>query len=365
MSKKTIFVVGGGTGGHLFPAIALGEELMDRGYKVHLVTDKRCEKYIDSNIILTVHILSLGHMYSGIIAKLGMLYRLIFGSLQSVRLIIKYKPSLVIGFGGYTAFPTLLASKLLRIPIIIHEQNCFLGKVNKFFFAAASKVALNFAETTNLPNGDSSKIIVAGNPVRKSIRIMNPLRQFNASPFHILVIGGSQGAKIFSSILPDALKIVRNKLPDTTLSITQQASVDDSVRLKELYASLGIDATIGQFFHDMPSQYLKSHLAICRAGASTIAELIYLGQPSILIPFPFAAEDHQDFNAKVLASKNAAFAFNQHNVTSEDIAHQIIYLINDREKLSEMSKTLCELKKDSTAILSDAIDQILFSVSEL
>lgn len=359
MTHKTIFVVGGGTGGHLFPAIALGETLSDKGYNVHLVTDKRCEKYIDSNIKLNTHILSLGHMRSGVLAKLSMICRLIYGTFKSLFLIMRHKPSLVIGFGGYTVFPTLLAAKLLCIKIILHEQNCFLGKVNKFFFASASKVALNFAETTNLPNIGQDKIIVSGNPVRKSIRMINPIRSFNDEPFHILVIGGSQGAKIFSSIVPEALRIIKRKLPDIQISITQQANSDDSLELKKIYDSLGVNSVIEQFFYDIPNQYLKSHLAICRAGASTIAELIYLGQPSILIPFPFAAEDHQTFNAKVLVSKGAAISFNQSHIKAEDIANQIIDLITHREKLAKISSSIIDLRKDSTAILSNAIDQLL------
>ncbi len=354
--RNVIFVVGVGTGGHLFPAVALGEAMATRGYEAHLITDTRCQKYLGKDIDLPVHILSLGSIRSSITTKLLTMIRIFIACLYSIYLIIRHKPLVVVGFGGYTTFPTLLVAKILGINIVIHEQNCFLGKVNKFFFNVASKVALNFAETTNLPNVSDSKIVITGNLVRKAISSLNPTRRFDDVDFRILVIGGSQGAKVFATIVPDALKIVRAKLPDIKLSITQQASSVDKPILEGFYQAINVDAVIAPFFHDMPQKYTSSHLTICRAGASTISELIYLGQPAILIPFPFAAEDHQTFNAKALCSKNVAWSFQQSTLTPEMLAVKIMKLIEDRAELQMVSEQLLGMRKDSVKMLSDIVE---------
>ena len=358
MNSKTVFVVGGGTGGHLFPAMSLADELLTRGHTVQLITDTRCTKYIKSTNY-PVSILNLGSMRSGVVAKALMACKLAIATAKCIALFIRHKPSVVVAFGGYPTFPSLVAAKLMAIPIMLHEQNCFLGKVNKLFFDSATKVALNFADTANLPKTTSDKILISGNPVRADIRAITPKRDFSFEPFTILVIGGSQGAKIFSEIIPEAIILMKKAKPELQLRIVQQASKDANTYLQKVYENLSINFELCEFFHDMPQRYISSHIVICRAGASTIAELVHLGQPAILIPFPFAAEDHQNFNAKVLEKKSAGWRFEQSALTPQILANTLLRLAECREELSSTSDTLLTLKIDATKILGDTVEEIM------
>ncbi|MES2215461.1 MAG: undecaprenyldiphospho-muramoylpentapeptide beta-N-acetylglucosaminyltransferase [Pseudomonadota bacterium] len=352
----TIFVVGGGTGGHLFPAIALGKELARLGSEVALITDTRCKGYIGPQLGLETHILSLGSMKYSFFAKALMAIKLVFASLQSIILLRRRKASIVVGFGGYTAFPPLIAAKLLGIPIMLHEQNCFFGKVNKLFAKSAKVIALNFAETSNVSEDLRDKIIIVGNPVRPEIKLAYKKRTFLKDGIKILVIGGSQGAKVFADIVPRAIAILKSIKPELKISITQQASSIDHEKLRAAYSTaLEIPCELEEFFHDMPRKYSESDLVICRSGASTIAELIHLGQPAILIPYPFAAEDHQFFNANVLASKSAAWCFRQKDLTPEILSDKIIEIANTPETLEKMSERLLSLRMESEKILADTV----------
>jgi UDP-N-acetylglucosamine--N-acetylmuramyl-(pentapeptide) pyrophosphoryl-undecaprenol N-acetylglucosamine transferase len=356
----TIFVVGGGTGGHLFPAIALGEELTRLKQRVFLITDTRCKGYIGPNFNLQTYVLSLGYMRSGLISKMLMTFRIFMATIRSIFILRKNQASLVVGFGGYPAFPTLLAAKILCIPIMLHEQNCFFGKVNNFFAKTAVSIALNFAETRNVPDGCAHKIIVSGNPVRPEMHIAEVLRSFvSDNALKILVIGGSQGAKVFSSLVPEAMVYLKRKKPELQISITQQATTSEHVKLSDTYTNNGIAYELQEFFHDMPRRYLGSDLVICRSGASTISELIHLGQPAILIPFPFAAEDHQFFNASALVNKSAAWCFRQYDLTPEILADKIIEIISNPNNLSAVSKNLLNLRVESERILADTVMRII------
>ena len=356
-----IYVVGGGTGGHLFPAIALGEELKARSYDAELITDTRCLGYLPKDLKLKTHILALGSIKSGLVAKLLMCFKMLFVTAKMISVFILHRPALVIGFGGYTAFPALLAAKVLYIPIMLHEGNCFFGKVNKLFATYAKKIALNFAETTNIPANLKAKIIISGNPVRKEIAQIKVKRDFTGKTFRILVTGGSQGAKFFSSIVPESLRIIHQWKPEIKIDLVQQATVDQHNNLQATYAKTCHKFELAEFFKDMPQRYLNSDLVICRAGSSTIAELIYLGQPAILIPFPFAAENHQFYNAKALTDKNAAWYFEQSSMSSADLAALILTLAADRSLLQDASKKLRELYIESSSILADTVEEIIKS----
>ncbi|MBP7189760.1 MAG: undecaprenyldiphospho-muramoylpentapeptide beta-N-acetylglucosaminyltransferase [Rickettsiaceae bacterium] len=358
MSNNTIFLIGGGTGGHLFPAVSLGEDLASKGYNVHLITDTRCEKYL-SEVKLKTHILSLGSMRSGIISKILMLFNMIFALCRSISLFIVYKPKLVVGFGGYTSFPTLFAAKMLGVSIILHEQNCFIGKVNRYFARYAKKVALNFAETTGANAIAKDKIIIAGNPVRKAFYKAKVSRNFNHKDLTIFVVGGSQGAKIFSSIVPEALQIVKEKLPNLTINIIQQTSALDQNDLKLVYGKICKKIELSEFFTDVSSKYLASDLVIARSGASTIAELIHLHQPAIFVPYPFAAEDHQLYNAKVLCEKAGCWYFEQKSLDSTALASKIVEIALNRNILKSVSEKLSAMEIDSVRILSDTVSKII------
>lgn len=357
---KKIFLIGGGTGGHLFPALALSEELKLRNYIVHLITDTRCEKYLPKNIEFPTHILALGSLRPTIVSKAFMAFKMSIALLKSIFLFLIYRPSLVIGFGGYTSFPSLLAARLLKIPIMLHEQNCFLGKVNRFFAKSANKIALNFEDTKAIPSYVSSKIVVTGNPVRKEISNRKIKKKKGNGYFNILVVGGSQSANIFSSLIPDAISIITSSEKKIKIFIVQQALKKDWEYLENAYNSnLCVKFEIAEFFDNMPDRYNESDIVICRSGASTIAELISLGKPAIMIPFPAASDNHQFYNAKFLENKNASWCFEQKNVTPEILAKKIIALYSNKNLLEEASKNLSQLKLDSSCILADTVEKIM------
>ena len=324
-SKKKIFVVGGGTGGHLFPAVATGQELVKRGYEVHLITDDRCVKYLgDKKSSFFIHVINSSGFKSGFIAKMFAALKVAVAVVKTFILLRKEKPSLVITFGGYVAFSPLLCANMLGIPTAIHEQNSFFGKVNKWFAYRARNIFLTFKDTKNIPLGNNKKIIVSGNPVREEISKIEVKKNFRANPFRIVVMGGSQGAKVFSDLVPQAIEIATKHNPDIKLEVIQQAKIEDIDNIKSIYDKCKIKCEVSDFFHNIPKILVHAHLVIARSGASTIAELIQMSQPAFFVPFPFAAEKHQDFNADVIAKSGGGWWVPQDLINAQMIADKII-----------------------------------------
>jgi UDP-N-acetylglucosamine--N-acetylmuramyl-(pentapeptide) pyrophosphoryl-undecaprenol N-acetylglucosamine transferase len=359
MSVKKIFVVGGGTGGHFFPAVSLGEVLQNRGYGIYVITDSRCKKYVGKNFSLKVKIISCDYFKKGFLQNIKAFFKIASGVFESLTLLIHKRPKMVIGFGGYPMVPMLFAAKMLGIPIVLHEQNSFFGKANNLFAKDAQMIALSFEDTKNLDPSHKEKVIVTGNPIRDSIYKLNIDRNFEERPLKILIYGGSQGAAFFDNLVPNAMKMLREKDKNIQIEITQQAPKHDHEKIKNVYKKLKIKANIQEFFHDMDEQLRKHHFCISRAGASTIAELVATGMPSILIPFPFAANDHQMHNAKFLMSKKAAIIFEQNKVSPALLANKIITLASNPELLTEMFKNLLRMKTNSSDILATKIENLI------
>jgi len=356
---KSIIVVGGGTGGHLFPAIATGEELVKKGYKVHLITDPRCKKYLTDNLTLTAHIIDLKTPGKGGLSKIYFIISLLIAIFKAMILIRSIKPKVIIGFGGYPAFPPLISSILLRIPIIIHEQNCFLGKVNKFFLRFATKVALSYKEIKNLNFLDKEKIVFTGNIVRENIKNLPIKNDFNNTPFRIFIFGGSQGAKIFTDIIPNSIKLLLQAHPNIKLYITQQARYEDHKQIAEIYSDLNVPHKLSEFFHDMAEQYQKQELIIARAGASTIGEITYAAIPTIFIPLPSAAQNHQFYNAKAIEESGGGWCFEQNKISTAELAAKIFILITNRDLLLQASRNLLKRKSDGAQLLADMVDKMV------
>lgn len=363
MKKAKIFIVGGGTGGHLFPAIATAEELQGRGYDVSLITDPRCVKYLKNHEAIRTYVIGPLKPPSGLLGKILAPYFTLLAVIRSFILIYKEKPALIIGFGGYVSYPPLLASNILGVSIILHEQNCFLGKVNYLFSKRAAKLCLAFTETGNLPKSLSKgKILVTGNPVRREILEYSNKAQkskLDKNTFKILVTGGSQGASFFCTIIPEAINIVQRQSPNVKLEITQQARPEDIAKLKKYYKAYHIKGNISDFFYNMPELLHKADLLIGRAGAATIAEIIATLKPAILVPYPYAAEKHQHFNAEMIQKNGGGWFFDQYDLTPEILAKQITEIISNREVLSSASKSLIELQKDSSNIIADTAEKIM------
>lgn len=361
---RVITLVAGGTGGHFFPAVALGGELSNRGYAVHIVTDRRCQGYIGTleNSKITFHVIDVPNSPGSFLKKFKFYICLIKAVYSSIKLLCNVKPVVLVGFGGYPVVSSILAAIYCKIPIVIHEQNSCMGRVNKFFAKYAKKVALAYAHTKNLPNISKSKIIITGGIVRENIRkvSISRIERKNNVFFKILIFGGSQGAKIFTKLIPSAVEILMQRQPNIKLSIIQQVQYNDLERVRQIYHNLGINYDVREFFSDIEQQYQDVDLVIARAGASTIEELIYTGLPSILIPLPTSSANHQYYNAKQLSEVNGCWYYEQKNITAYDLADKILQLINNYDILRQVSQNLLQRKKEGHKLLSDLIeDEIL------
>jgi UDP-N-acetylglucosamine--N-acetylmuramyl-(pentapeptide) pyrophosphoryl-undecaprenol N-acetylglucosamine transferase len=362
MRKKRdrIFVVGGGTGGHMFPAMALGQELSLRNYKVYLITDPRCSKYLTENVGLKVKIIKSQAPKTDLISRVQAAFYMTVGFIESLAFLLKARPKIVIGFGGYTMFPMLFAAQLLGVPIMLHEQNSFLGKANVFFANRAKAIALTFKDTSNIPDHCKDKLILTGNPVRKEIKDLKIVRDYNnIDVFRILIIGGSQGARFFSTLIPNAMRFLNKLAPNLKILVTQQAHKGDWIRLKKAYKRFGIESEIAEFFYDMPTKYTENHLAICRAGASTISEFISVQLPAIYLPLPSSANNHQLLNAQFIEKNKAGWYFEQSLVTPEILAEKIFELATKNHSLEKAAESLKKLQKDTEIILADTVEKII------
>jgi UDP-N-acetylglucosamine--N-acetylmuramyl-(pentapeptide) pyrophosphoryl-undecaprenol N-acetylglucosamine transferase len=338
---RSIMLAAGGTGGHLFPAFALAEELRRRGVAVDLMTDMRGDRYgggFPARAVYQVPSATLASRAPRDIAKtmltLGRGTGVAFGMLGRVR------PNAIIGFGGYPTYPPRVAARLRGIPTAIHEQNAVLGRANKMLAKRVTAVATSFERTKFLDGSLAAKSVLTGNPVRKavieaaSLGFLPPLPD---SAIRILIFGGSQGARFFSDVVPLALFA----LPDTLrqrLRVVQQAREEDMERVREAYAEAGIKADIAPFFTDLPARMADAHLIIGRAGASTVAELAVIGRPSILVPLPHALDNDQLNNARRLEESGGAWCIEQRNLSPERLADELEKLLKDPDTLAAAAK---------------------------
>ena len=327
----------GGTGGHLIPAFALAEELSARGHHVALVTDVRGAAIPGKPDNLPVHLLPAGRVqgfnplnwWRGLLA-------IHEGRRMALRLFASFRPSVVIGFGGYPALPAVLAASSAGIPTIIHEQNAVLGRVNRFLAERVDAVALGFSAVARLKPRYAGKSHVVGNPVRAAVLA---LRDQPAPPFtaqgllRVLVTGGSQGATVLSQVVPDGLAMLQPALR-SRLQVTQQCRAEDIEAVRARYAAHDIPAELATYFNDIDERLADAHLFIGRAGASTIAELTAVGRPAILIPLPIATDDHQAANTQEIVTAGGARAIRQHMFNPVELAKQIQALAQRPETLA-------------------------------
>lgn len=312
MNKK-ILLTAGGTGGHFFPAMAFYEYLQDKGYDPILLTDKRCESYIAENLRFDVKIVDVVRLRKTPIGILKFLISLFFAYLTNVKLLLKERVEYVYSFGGYTSVATLLAAITCRKKIILSEQNIIPGRTNLLFSRFAKYIAFGFSDFSHVPENIKQKLVYTGIPVRKIGQKIQKEREFK-----ITVIGGSQGAHIFSEIMP---KILSGLGEDEQIKIEllQQARSEDLEQLEKSYKNMKFSQTIASFFKEANSHIAVSDLIIARAGASTIAELIAYKKFAILIPYKAAKDNHQFFNAKYVENLGLAKTFEEDQVEVEEI----------------------------------------------
>lgn len=318
-----IVLAAGGTGGHMFPALALSEELIERGHKVTLITDKRGLKYRKLFVGVKIYEVN-GATFAGkgLLGKIAAIPKIISSIYEAKSLLKTLKPGTVIGFGGYPSFPTIRAARSLKIPTCLHEQNAVLGKVNRMMAKSVDAVALSFEDTQKANWDKYNFVAVTGNPVRKEVVDIGDLYYPTLGDdriFRILVIGGSQGAKIFSEVVPQAISTLP-RASQRRLQVTQQCREEDIEAVRELYADTKIAVELTTFIDDLPNCMRWSHLVIGRAGASTIAELTTAGRPAILVPYPHATDDHQTANARELVANGGAWLYQNKQFNAKELA---------------------------------------------
>jgi len=348
--SKVIVLAAGGTGGHLFPAIALAEELKQRGHKPVLLTDTRTANYPFPDW-LEVHVLAVKSLAGGLSGKLKGGLALLKSVFQAAGVMQRVKPEVVVGFGGYPAFPAMAIAMARGLPLVLHEQNRYLGKVNRFAAQAARVIALSFPDTLGVLDAVKHKCIEIGNPARPEILALRGGGY--AAPkadeaLELLVFAGSQGAHLFSEIVPAAIGLLPEKLR-ARLHIVQQVREEDISAVKTDYETYGVSAEIKPFFTDMGERLQKAHLVLCRSGASSVTELLTLGRPAIYVPLAIAADNHQMLNAQYIESRNAGWLLPQSQFEPEALAARLEYCLGYPEVLEKTAKAAYELAKPSAA----------------
>lgn len=338
---QSIMLAAGGTGGHLFPAFALAEELKRRGIVVDLMTDMRGDRYgggFPARNIYQVPSATLASRSPSDIGKTTL--ALARGTKAAYSILGRVKPAAVIGFGGYPTYPPLVAARLRGIPTAVHEQNAVLGRANKLLVKRVTAIATSFERTKFLDGKLAEKAVLTGNPVRQAV--MDAATRPYETPvgdgvIRLLIFGGSQGARFFSDTVPLALFALPDHIRGR-LRVVQQAREEDIARVSDAYSEANISAEIAPFFADLPARMAAAHLVIGRAGASTVAELTVMGRPSILVPLPHALDNDQLNNARRLAESGGAWCIEQRNLSPERLADELENLLIAPDTLAAAAK---------------------------
>lgn len=360
MTQKLALIAAGGTGGHMFPAQALAERLLAAGWRVRLSTDDRGARYAGGfpEAVTREIVPSATTARGGKLAKLGVPFKIAAGVARALAAMRRDRPDIVVGFGGYPTIPAMSAATLLRLPRMIHEQNGVMGRVNTLFAPRVNRVACGTWPTT-LPKGVEG--IHTGNPVRQAVldRAAAPYAApDDTGPLRLLVIGGSQGARVLSDTVPAAIAALPEGLR-ARLQISHQARPEDDARVREAYDAAGITTEIQAFFTDVPERLTDAHLVISRAGASSVADITVIGRPAILIPFALAAGDHQTANARALGDAGAAVLMPESSLDAAALTREIAALLTTPARAAEMANRARALGRP------DAAERLFDLVTEL
>ena len=360
MTKAPLMVIAaGGTGGHMFPAQALAEAMLEKGWRVKLSTDARGARYTGGfpHVVEIEQISSATFARGGALAKLAVPFKILGGVLSMALRMRRDRPAVVVGFGGYPAIPAVSAAWLLRLPRMIHEQNGVLGRVNKIFSKRVDMVACG-TWPTDLSDGVEG--LHTGNPVRGSVleKAGAPYIPPGDYPMNVLVIGGSQGARILSDVVPDAIA----NLPEHLLkniNVSHQARGEDEDRVRAFYDQAGIRADVQPFFQDVPRRMGEAQLVISRSGASSVADISVIGRPSVLIPFAAATGDHQSANARGLTEADAAVLIPESLLDSATLCGHITAILENPDAAIRMAHSALEQgRPDATEALVALVDQL-------
>ncbi|MDS9468684.1 UDP-N-acetylglucosamine--N-acetylmuramyl-(pentapeptide) pyrophosphoryl-undecaprenol N-acetylglucosamine transferase [Paracoccus sp. MBLB3053] len=352
-------IAAGGTGGHMFPAQALAEELLARGWRVKLSTDERGARYATAfpEAVTREVVDSATTARGGAAAKLVVPFRIGSGVISAWRALKQDRPAVVVGFGGYPTIPAMSAALALNIPRMIHEQNGVMGRVNSTFAGRVNKVACG-TWPTQLPPGIEG--IHTGNPVRKAVldRAGMPYVQPGDGALNVLVIGGSQGARVLSDVVPEAIIGLPEDLR-ARLHVSHQARAEDGERVSAAYREAGIKAEVQPFFEDVPRRLAECQLVVSRAGASSLADITVIGRPAILIPFAAATGDHQTANARAVAESGAAIVLPESVLDVESLRRDMRGILTDGPRASAMAAAALALgRPDAAQRLADLVTEL-------
>ncbi|MDX2049937.1 MAG: undecaprenyldiphospho-muramoylpentapeptide beta-N-acetylglucosaminyltransferase [Rickettsiaceae bacterium] len=369
IKDRSVIVSGGGTGGHLMPALAISDLLYLNGYKVTLITDARCKKYLSGNEIgYEKHIFNI-RQPKKILGYALCILDIIRYTFVTAKIILKNNINVVITCGGYTSAPIVLATVLTGAKLILHEQNSYVGKANYYSSYLATRFFLSFMHTVNLPNIAKDKIVWTGIPGRQKSKTFNSETrienfankiesQEEKEKFTILVTGGSQGASIFDAIIPELMVLLSKKYKNIEFEIFQQSRSDDYSEMLKIYKNNNIKCEIAKFFFNIEDYYKKSDFYIGRSGASTIYDILEYQIPSIFIPYPYAKNNHQYYNARNLEEFGAAWVIEQKNSSAEKLCAQISQVIEDKNLKYKISSKLATIKPESSKIILQEIQKL-------
>ena len=369
MRPKHFVLAAGGTGGHMVPAAALATELTARGHRVALVSDVRGTRFPGLFEGIQTHELPAGRFQvrrpAGWAPAAREMWR---GRAMARELYRTFRPAAVVGFGGYPAFPALLAAFAEGVPTAVHEQNAVLGRVNRLVARRVDAIATSYDETQRLPAKLAGKVHLVGNPVREAVLRLRtkpfPLLEEDGI-FRVLVTGGSQGASVLSQVVPDGLAMLPVQFR-RRLQVTHQARIEDIDAVRASYAAHQIPADLATYLPDLPEQLGWAHLVIARAGASTIAELTAAGRPAILVPLPGATDDHQTANAREITAAGGARTIPQGQFTAVELAKQMQKLGLDPTALENAAGRAKSVgRPDAVDDLADLVESLDAPVSRL
>ena len=352
-------IAAGGTGGHMFPAQALAELLLAEGWRVRLSTDDRGARYAGGfpDAVERSVVRSATTARGGLWAKLRAPLKIGLGVLAARASFRRARPAVVIGFGGYPTIPAMAAAVTLGLPRMIHEQNGVMGRVNRMFAPRVQRIACG-TWPTDLPAGVTG--LHTGNPVRQAVldHAAAPYDPPGDGPLHLLVIGGSQGARVLSDVVPTAIAALPGDMRPR-LRVSHQARAEDHDRVAAAYAQAGIAAEVQPFFADVPERLAGAHLVISRSGASSLADITVIGRPAILIPYAAAAGDHQTANAQALAEAGAALIHPESVLDAPGLTRDIRAILNDPARASQMAAAALFLARpDAARRLYDLVTEI-------
>tara|TARA_B100000700_G_scaffold141113_1_gene157097 strand:- start:142 stop:1221 length:1080 start_codon:yes stop_codon:yes gene_type:complete len=339
MTKKIIFT-GGGTGGHIFPAINLMEHYLEKKYEVLLVTDARGRHFLKNNSKFKTYILKAGTPTNKNLFKKFYAYILIlFSILKSINIIKREKPDMIFGFGGYVSFPICFASKFFNLPLVIYENNMVLGRANKYLSSITRKILLAKNVTKDFSENDKRKISQVGSILSKNIIYSKANeKEMNKEKFSLLVLGGSQGAEVFGKIVPMVVKMIKDT--GQNIEINQQCVENQKSLITDFYKSNNIKNYVFDFDKNISRFFLISDLAITRCGASTTAELAHTYTPFIAVPLPNSIDNHQYLNAKYYKDKDCCWIIEQNDFNTENLFNLIMENIKNKNKLRNMHENM-------------------------